>query len=175
MRVAASFLQHAFRSARGPGGQLRKYERIQGISNVAPSPNFHVDTHMVDRFDHANAIVVNSNREFYKRDLPDTCIPFTSAEGKRLFAEALQDGTLECYFPLAAQFRTQDEPAYCGLTTLVMVLNTLSIDPRRLWKGPWRWFSEEMVGLLQPCVFTCVCVRDLCSCAARLLSSLAGH
>lgn len=36
--------------------------------------------------------------------------------------------------------RLQDEPAYCGLATLAMVLNSLSIDPRRPWKGPWRWF-----------------------------------
>ncbi len=33
----------------------------------------------------------------------------------------------------------QDEPAYCGLASLAMTLNTLSIDPRRTWKGPWRW------------------------------------
>jgi hypothetical protein len=39
----------------------------------------------------------------------------------------------------------QDEPAYCGLSTLVMVLNALSIDPHRSWKGVWRWFSEDMV------------------------------
>ena len=32
---------------------------------------------------------------------------------------------MNCYFPLAAQFRTQEEPAFCGLTTLVMVLNAL--------------------------------------------------
>ena len=50
------------------------------------------------------------------------------------------------YFKLAAQFQTQDEPSYCGLSTLVMVLNTLGVDPGRVWKGPWRW-----------CV-VCVCV-----------------
>ena len=33
----------------------------------------------------------------------------------------------------------QDEPAYCGLASLAMTLNTLNIDPRRTWKGPWRW------------------------------------
>lgn len=44
------------------------------------------------------------------------------------------------YFKLAAQFQTQDEPSYCGLSTLVMVLNTLGVDPGRVWKGPWRWW-----------------------------------
>jgi hypothetical protein len=47
--------------------------------------------------------------EFYMRELPAaTCTPFQSTEGKRLFAEALADGTMECYFPLAAQFRTRE-------------------------------------------------------------------
>jgi len=30
-----------------------------------------------------------------------------------------------------------DEPAFCGLASLAMVLNALSIDPRRTWKV-WR-------------------------------------
>ena len=49
------------------------------------------------------------------------------------------------FFELAEQFHTQNEPAYCALGTLVMVLNALHVDPGRMWKGPWRWFSEEML------------------------------
>ena len=26
-----------------------------------------------------------------------------------------------------------------------MVLNALHIDPGRQWKGPWRWFHEELL------------------------------
>ena len=44
-------------------------------------------------------------------------------------------GHMNCYFRLASQFRTQDEPAYCGLSTLIMVLNAMEIDPGRVWKG----------------------------------------
>ncbi|CAH0479898.1 unnamed protein product [Peronospora belbahrii] len=51
---------------------------------------------------------------------------------------------MQIYFPLAKQFTTQTEPAFCGLATLTMSLNALQIDPGRLWKGPWRWFSEEL-------------------------------
>jgi hypothetical protein len=47
----------------------------------------------------------------------------------------LSTGHMNCYFRLASQFRTQDEPAYCGLATLIMVLNALEIDPGRVWKG----------------------------------------
>ena len=66
--------------------------------------------------------------EFYKRTLPETCTAFNSDEGKRLFKEALLAGYANIYFPLAEQFRTQSEPAYCGLSTLVMVLNTLAVS-----------------------------------------------
>jgi Phytochelatin synthase len=72
-------------------------------------------------------------------------IDIGSHEGKALFTEAMGDGTLEAYFPLAAQFRTQDSPVLSGHTALVTALNALQIDPRRIWKGPWRWFSEEML------------------------------
>jgi len=99
--------------------------------------------------------------QFYRRKLPEMCTSFNSDEGKKIFKEALDEGEvtllyqhtgnelvqvtspssgyMNCYFPLAAQFRTQEEPAFCGLSTLVMVLNALEVDPGRVWKGPWRW------------------------------------
>lgn len=86
-----------------------------------------------------------AGREFYRKPLPDSCIDFTSTEAKTIFKEALHEGTMNCFFNLAAQFRTQDEPAFCGLSTLVMVLNALSVDPGRVWKGPWRWYHESML------------------------------
>ena len=84
-------------------------------------------------------------QSFYRRPLPTSLVPFSSAEGRTLFREALADGTMEGYFPLAEQFHTQAEPAFCGLGALVMVLNALAIDPGRAWKGPWRWYSEELL------------------------------
>jgi glutathione gamma-glutamylcysteinyltransferase len=64
--------------------------------------------------------------------------------------EALQMGHLEGYFSLAEQFVSQSDPAYCGLATLSMCLNALNIDPNRLWKGPWRWFAEDMLDCCTP-------------------------
>jgi Phytochelatin synthase len=52
-----------------------------------------------------------------------------------VFAEALALGGLAGYFPLAEQFHTQSDPAFCGLGSLVVALNGLAIDPGRLWKG----------------------------------------
>ena len=82
---------------------------------------------------------------WHQRPLPSTLIPFSSPRGRQLFRSALSQQLLEAYFPLSEQFTTQSEPAYCGPSTLAMVLNALSIDPRRVWKGNWRWFSEEML------------------------------
>lgn len=50
------------------------------------------------------------------------------------------------YFPLAEQFITQGEPAFCGPSCLAMVLNTLRIDPNTTWKGGWRWFDEHTLA-----------------------------
>ena len=86
----------------------------------------------------------------YKRPLPNTAVAFASPEGRQLFAEALTTDGMVGYFPLAEQFHTQSEPAYCGLGSLVMALNALGIDPGRLWKGAWRRFAEDMLDCCLP-------------------------
>ena len=50
---------------------------------------------------------------------------------------------MNAYFALSEQFLTQSEPAYCSLSTLAMVLNALNHDPKKVWKLPWRWVTEE--------------------------------
>ncbi len=87
---------------------------------------------------------------FYRRPLPEGLIPFSSPEGRQVFREALLEGGMEGYFRIAEQLHTQAEPAFCGLGTLVVVLNALAIDPGRLWKGPWRWFGEDMLDCCRP-------------------------
>ncbi|KAL2621650.1 hypothetical protein R1flu_001855 [Riccia fluitans] len=82
----------------------------------------------------------------YRRSLPSPpATDFASPEGKEIFQEALRDGTMEGFFHLIAHFQTQAEPAFCALASLSVVLNALSIDPGRTWKGPWRWFDESML------------------------------
>jgi glutathione gamma-glutamylcysteinyltransferase len=89
-------------------------------------------------------------RTFYMRPLPPTLEALDSERGRRLFAEALLEGSMASYFRLAQQFHTQSDPAYCGLGSLVCALNALRIDPVRSWKGPWRWFSEELLDCCKP-------------------------
>ncbi|KAJ1668064.1 hypothetical protein IW140_000770 [Coemansia sp. RSA 1813] len=82
---------------------------------------------------------------FYRRTLPSELVSFTSAEGRKLFKEALNAGYAEGYFNLAGNFTVQSEPAYCGPSSLAMVLNALEVDPGRTWKGVWRWYSDELL------------------------------
>jgi glutathione gamma-glutamylcysteinyltransferase len=72
-------------------------------------------------------------------------VSFSSKEGRIVFREALDSGGLNCYFPLSEQFLTQSEPAYCSLSSLAMVMNALNHDPKKVWKSPWRWVTEEML------------------------------
>ncbi|MDB4986460.1 MAG: hypothetical protein JWN04_1638, partial [Myxococcaceae bacterium] len=90
------------------------------------------------------------DQTLYRRPLPADAIAFSSSDGRRVFAEALAAGGLAGYFPLAEQFHTQTDPAFCGLGSLVVALNALAIDPGRLWKGPWRWFAEELLDCCVP-------------------------
>ena len=91
-----------------------------------------------------------SHPGFYRRPLPAELVAFSSDEGKGLFREALAAGGMEGYFRLSEQLHTQADPAFCGLSTLVVVLNALAVDPGRIWKGSWRWFGEEMLDCCVP-------------------------
>ena len=86
----------------------------------------------------------------YRRPLPEALVPFSTPAGRQLFREALDAGTLEAFFPLIEQFHTQADPSFCGLASLVMALNALGVDPGRVWRGPWRWFSEELLDCCTP-------------------------
>ena len=90
---------------------------------------------------------------FHKRPLPDRLVPFASKAGKAIFREALDFGGMESFFPLSEHFVTQSDPAFCSLSSLSMVLNALNFDPKRIWKGVWRWISDE----------TLQCEREICT------------
>ena len=83
---------------------------------------------------------------FHRRIMPKSHIQFSSSQGRNLFQQSLSEGMAKAFFPLSEQFLNQSDPAYCGVTTLIMVLNAIGIDPNVRWKGGWRWYgSEEMI------------------------------
>ncbi|RHZ45182.1 hypothetical protein Glove_688g28 [Diversispora epigaea] len=87
---------------------------------------------------------------FQGRKLPDNLISFNSPDGKELFKESLNQGYAEGYFNLSSCFSHQMDPAYCGLSSLSIVLNALQVKGAPVWKGPWRWWSDELLNCCSP-------------------------
>ena len=63
----------------------------------------------------------------FRAPFPKTSVPFSSAQGKVLFRDSLSKGYANNYFILAEQYQRQLEPTFCGVSTLTMVLNALSV------------------------------------------------
>jgi hypothetical protein len=82
---------------------------------------------------------------FHRRPLFPPAVALSSPRGKQLAKEAMAAGGMEGYWRVAEAFGTQDEPAFCGLGTLVTALNALEVDPGAVWKGSWRWYHEAML------------------------------
>lgn len=83
---------------------------------------------------------------FHRRILPPFLTQLSSPQGKILFRQSLLNNYAEAFYPLSEQFLNQSDPAYCGITTLIMILNAFGIDPNVRWKGGWRWYgSEDMI------------------------------
>jgi hypothetical protein len=73
--------------------------------------------------------------------LPDNLTDLNSEQGEKFF---LESGALEAYFPIAANFVTQKTQAYCGVASLVMVLNALHAPaPTSPEYQPYRTFTQD--------------------------------
>ena len=82
----------------------------------------------------------------YRRELPSSLVAFSSPEGRTRLKESMRDGMGDAFFELSEQFLTQVDPPVCGPATLAMVFNSLRHDPGKIWKGPWRWYNEDMLA-----------------------------
>lgn len=89
---------------------------------------------------------------FKGRILPPNLLAFDSTEGKSRFLHSLETNHAEAYFPLSQQFLNQMDPAYCGVSTLMLILNALAIDPNVRWRGGWRWYGNESMLLERCCL-----------------------
>lgn len=89
-------------------------------------------------------------KTFYGRSLPQSLVDYRSSESKSRLCRCLQAGYAVPYLSLSSCFNTQAEPAFCGLSTLAIMLNSLRIDPQRIWKTVWRWYSEELLECCRP-------------------------
>ncbi len=75
--------------------------------------------------------------------LPDNLIDFRSPQGE---AFLLETHALEAYFPISAAFVTQRTQSYCGVASMVMVLNAIGAPaPTSPQYQPYRIFTQDNV------------------------------
>jgi Phytochelatin synthase len=75
--------------------------------------------------------------------LPDNLTGFSTSAGETYFAES---DAREAYFPLASNFLTQKTQAYCGIASIVMVLNSLGVlAPTTPEYEPYHTFTQDNV------------------------------
>jgi hypothetical protein len=75
--------------------------------------------------------------------LPDNLTGFSTHDGEAYFGES---DAHEAYFPLASNFLTQKTQAYCGVASMVMVLNALGLPaPVVPEYAPYRTFTQDNV------------------------------
>jgi hypothetical protein len=73
--------------------------------------------------------------------LPSNLIGFDSIEGEKLL---LESKSKDNFFPLSMQFVTQINQTYCGVASMVMVLNSLKIPaPEAAEYKPYHVFTQE--------------------------------
>jgi hypothetical protein len=73
--------------------------------------------------------------------LPQNLTGFSSHDGEIYFAES---EAREAYFPLASNFVTQKTQAYCGVASIVMILNALGVPaPAVPEYAPYRTFTQD--------------------------------
>lgn len=73
--------------------------------------------------------------------LPENLIDLRSEPGERLL---LESDALEAYVPLSVQFLTQKNQAFCGVASIVMVLNALQVPaPATPEYEPYRIFTQD--------------------------------
>ena len=73
--------------------------------------------------------------------LPDNLVAFDSAPGEALL---LESKARDAYFELAANFVTQKTQAFCGVASMVMVLNAIKLPaPPVPEYDPYRTFTQD--------------------------------
>ncbi len=87
------------------------------------------------------ALAAGASAETLK--LPDNLTDFRSPQGE---AYLLETHALEAYFPIAAAFETQRTQSYCGVASMVMVLNAAGVPaPTSPQYQPYHIFTQDNV------------------------------
>jgi glutathione gamma-glutamylcysteinyltransferase len=90
----------------------------------------------------------------YKRILPPNLTHLALQKGRNMLMQSLLQDTANSYWSLTEHGMNQSDPAYCGITTLLVILNSMAVDPQTIrWRGGWRYYANEDV-LLGHCCFS---------------------
>ncbi len=101
--------------------------------------------------------------------LPDNLAGFSTHDGEAYFAES---DAREAYFPLASNFLTQKTQAYCGVASIVMVLNALGVPAPPVQEyTPYRTFTQDNVLTLET---DAVLPRDVLARQGMTLDQIGG-
>ncbi|KAF9915720.1 hypothetical protein BX616_005556, partial [Lobosporangium transversale] len=104
-----------------------------------------LDTVMMKIADESNGL--NHFPGAYVAKIPPTGVSLDDKKSK--VVEAMESMLASTFYrkelPSHLDSITSSDPAFCGVSSLSMVLNALEIDPRRQWRGVWRWYSEEQL------------------------------
>ena len=85
--------------------------------------------------------LLTANAQAETLPVPGNLIDFRSEPGERLL---LESEALEAYFPLSVNFLTQRNQVYCGVASIVMVLNALQVPaPASPEYEPYRTFTQD--------------------------------
>jgi hypothetical protein len=75
--------------------------------------------------------------------VPDNLTGFDTGPGEKLLLDA---DAREAYFPLASNFITQKNQAYCGVASIVMILNSMKVPaPPVPEYQPYKTFTQDNV------------------------------
>ena len=88
---------------------------------------------------------MEQRESLYKAEEPRIGVNFKSDESKKLFLESLQNNTANPFFELSDQFNTQTYGSYCGPTNISIILNSMGIDPQKIYFRNWRWYNEKNI------------------------------
>src|SRR3954451_24813800 len=90
-----------------------------------------------------SAVLLGDGASAETLKLPDNLTGFSSDAGETFLEESR---AREAYFPLVSKFLTQKTQSYCGVASIVMVLNALNVPAPAVPEfEPYRTFTQDNV------------------------------
>ncbi|ORY95018.1 Phytochelatin synthase-domain-containing protein [Syncephalastrum racemosum] len=149
LRIQANVLNHRPHTLATPLCRAATMATANPSSYTTPHiyipSNSSSDTAILNQKANSHRYPLPNQQQQYAPFRSHALVHFTSAEGKRLLKGAMDQGLGESFFKLMGNFSTQSSAMLSGVSSLAMVLNALEIDPKRRWKGNWRWYSDELL------------------------------